>query len=213
MTETVSHPVIDEPSTPGMPFGMGRPAPEYEVAVLREDGTPVEVGETGSIFVRGIPGVSLFAGYLHDEDATASTVDGQGWLRTGDLVTVHANGFMTFSDRAKDMLKVGGENVAASEIEQVIMAVPGVIEVAVVAAPHPMLDEVPVAFVTSSSSTLSLSLADKVVEACRIQLADFKVPREVRIVDELPRSTLNKIAKAELRAALAAELRRTPDAG
>jgi crotonobetaine/carnitine-CoA ligase len=56
-------------------------------------------------------------------------------------------------------------------------------------------------------------LADKVVEACRIQLADFKVPREVRIVDELPRSTLNKIAKAELRAALAAELRRTPDAG
>jgi crotonobetaine/carnitine-CoA ligase len=208
MTETVSHPVIDEPENPGLVYGMGRPAPEYAVEVRRPDNSLVEIGETGSIFVNGVPGVSLFAGYLHDPAATADAVDDQGWLRTGDLVTVHANGFMSFSDRAKDMLKVGGENVAASEIERVIIAVPGVIEVAVVSARHPMLDEVPVAFVTAEDLPADRrdALVGQVLDACRSQLADFKIPTEVRVVDELPRSTLNKIAKAELRAALAAEL-------
>ena len=205
MTETVSHPVIDEPDTPGRPFGMGRPAPEYEVTVLDGDGRPVEAEQTGAIFVRGIPGVSLFAGYLHDEQATRDTVDERGWLTTGDLATVHADGFMSFSDRAKDMIKVGGENVAASEIERVVLEVPGVVEVAVVAARDRMLDEVPVAFVTSSSG--DPGLRDAVLESCRRRLADFKVPRDVRVVDDMPRSTLNKIAKAELRRQLADEAR------
>jgi crotonobetaine/carnitine-CoA ligase len=98
------------------------------------------------------------------------------------------------------MLKVGGENVAASEIESVIASVAGVVEVAVVAAPHRMLDQVPVAFVIAATD--DGELADTVLAACRSQLADFKVPREVRLVDELPRSTLNKIAKAELRKTL-----------
>jgi crotonobetaine/carnitine-CoA ligase len=202
MTETVSHPVMDEPMNAGVPGHMGRPMPEYEVAVLRDDGTPVEVGETGGIFVRGVPGVSLFAGYLHDEEATAATVDEEGWLRTGDLVTLHESGYMQFADRAKDMLKIGGENVAASEIERVIMGVPGVLEVAVVGAPHPMLDEVPVAFVIGAEPAGEIEQA--VLSTCRQQLADFKVPRQVRVVDEMPRSTLNKIAKAQLRQSLRA---------
>ena len=203
MTETVSHAVIDEIETPGHPFGMGRPAPEFEVKVVREDGTPVEPGETGAIFVRGVPGVSLFAGYLHDEAATKEAVDEEGWLKTGDRATVHDDGYMSFADRDKDMLKVGGENVAASEIERVVLEVPGVVEVAVVAARHPMLDEVPVAFVIPAGDRPEL--ADEVLAACTRRLSDFKVPREVRIVDEMPRSTLNKIAKAELRRQLADE--------
>jgi crotonobetaine/carnitine-CoA ligase len=191
---------MDELANPGRPMAMGRPAPEYEVAVRRDDGTPVEPDETGNIFVRGVPGVSLFAGYLHDAEATAATVDPDGWLRTGDRATVHEDGFLSFADRAKDMLKVGGENVAASEIERVIVGVPGVSEVAVVAGRHPMLDEVPVAFVIAADDRPML--AEEIIAACTTRLASFKVPTEVRIVTEMPRSTLNKIAKAELRRAL-----------
>ena len=99
------------------------------------------------------------------------------------------------------MLKVGGENVAASEIEQVIAAIPGVREAAVVGKKHPMLDEVPVVFIIPQSGVDSLTdgLHDNVMAACRSALADFKVPREIRFVDEMPRSTLEKVAKAELR--------------
>jgi carnitine-CoA ligase len=103
------------------------------------------------------------------------------------------------------MLKVGGENVAASEIEQVIAVVSGVREAAVVAKKHPMLDEVPVVFIIPQSGVgkLPQDLHDNVMSACRSNLADFKVPREIRSVDEMPRSTLEKVAKAELRKILA----------
>ena len=111
------------------------------------------------------------------------------------------NGFIKFGDRAKDMLKVGGENVAASEIEQVIAVVPGVREAAVVAKKHPMLDEVPVVFIIPADGVerAPADLHENVMAACRKALADFKVPREIRLVDEMPRSTLEKVAKAELR--------------
>ncbi|MCU1504797.1 MAG: ATP-dependent acyl-CoA ligase [Ilumatobacteraceae bacterium] len=200
MTETISHPVMDEHLNPGRPYAIGRAAPEYEVAVLHDDGTPVEPGETGGIFVRGVPGLSLFAEYLHDAEATRAAVDERGWLRTGDRVRLDDDGFITFADRDNDILKVGGENVAASEVERVIMGVAGVGEVAVVGGPHAMLDEVPVAFVIPLGETNALDA--EILAACRAQLADFKVPREVRIVEEMPRSMLNKIAKAELRALL-----------
>jgi crotonobetaine/carnitine-CoA ligase len=149
MTETVTHPVIDDRHSPGHPLGMARPAPGYDIAVLGEGGSPAAVGETGDLYVRGVPGLSLFACYLHDEQATRSTVDEHGWLYTRDRATIHEDGFLSFADRANDVLKVGGENVSATEVEWVVMAVSGVSEVAVVGAPHPMLDEVPIAFVIS----------------------------------------------------------------
>jgi crotonobetaine/carnitine-CoA ligase len=162
-------------------------------------GTPVEPDEVGELFIRGVPDVSLFAGYLHDEAATAAALD-DGWLTTGDLVQVHVGGAITFRDRAKDMLKVGGENVAASEIERVILTVPGVAEVAVVAAPHDMLSEVPVAFIVPCPEVPDLAAA--VQAACAEHLADFKRPTRIELVDDLPRSTLNKVAKAQLRKGL-----------
>lgn len=199
MTETISHGIVGVLHAPNTPGAIGRPAPEYDIRISREDGSPVAPGETGALFCRGVRGVSMFLEYLHDPAATAASFDEQGWFATGDLVTLLPDGAILFADRAKDMLKVGAENVAASEIERVVLAVPGVREAAVVGKPHPMLDEVAVAFVTLNPGADAAALPAAVIAACRASLADFKVPREVHVVEEMPRATLEKIAKAELR--------------
>ena len=206
MTETITHGTIGNVGFPSASLSMGRPAPEYQIRVT-VDGRPAQPGETGDLTIRGIRGLSLFAEYLDNPQATADAFDADGFFHTGDRVTVGPDGWLYFADRSKDMLKVGGENVAASEIERVIMTVPGVVEAAVVARKDRMLDEVPVAFVRAPEVPPAGrdALGRAVEDACRAALADFKRPREVRIVDELPRSTLEKIAKAELRKLLASE--------
>lgn len=197
MTETISHPIVGDLHTPNRRWSIGRPAAEYEVAVVRDDGTAVDHEETGRLLVRGVRGLSLFAEYLHDPSATAAAFDEHGWFDSGDLVTPHEDGHISFADRAKDMLKVGAENVAASEVERVIVAVDGVTEAAVVGRRHDHLDEVPVVFVVGAAE--DPTLAERVLEECREQLADFKVPRQVYLVAELPRSTLDKVNKGQLR--------------
>jgi carnitine-CoA ligase len=201
MTETITHGIVGEVDQPNTPMSIGRAAAEYSIRVSDDDGAPTPLGGTGNLLIKGIPGLSLFKAYLHNEQATSDSFDAHGYFITGDRVTLLDNGFMKFGDRAKDMLKVGGENVAASEIEQVIAVVPGVREAAVVARKHPMLDEVPVVFIipTAGVDRAPADLYDSIMAACRNALADFKVPREIRFVDELPRSTLEKVAKAELR--------------
>ncbi|MGJ4999944.1 AMP-binding protein [Bradyrhizobium sp. HKCCYLRH2060] len=199
MTETITHGIVGEIDQPNAPMSIGRAAPEYTIRITDDDGRPTEVGATGNLAIKGVPGLSLFAEYLYNAEATRTSYDADGFFLTGDRVTRLAGGFIKFGDRTKDMLKVGGENVAASEIEQVIITVPGVRETAVVARKHPMLDEVPVAFVIPQPGIARDELPGKVLAACRAGLADFKVPREVKLVDEMPRSTLEKVAKAELR--------------
>jgi carnitine-CoA ligase len=191
MTETVSHPIVGGPTE--RTGSMGRPAPEYGVAVLDDAGLPVQPGSTGDLLVRGVPGVSMFAGYLGDAAATAAAYTDDGWFRTGDRVRLDEEGTITFVERDKDVLKVGGENVGAPEIERVLLGVPGVRDAAVVGRPDPMLGDVPVAFVVGSASTEAIDAA------CAESLPAFKRPREIRIVDELPRATLGKVAKAQLR--------------
>jgi len=201
MTETITHGIIGELHQPNIPMSIGRAAPEYEIRVIDDDGAATPVGGTGHLRIRGIPGLTLFKEYLFNAKAMADSFDEDGYFITGDRITLLPDGFLKFADRDKDMLKVGGENVAASEIEQVIVTVPGVREVAVVARKHPMLDEVPVVFVIPQGGVAGAppGLADAILAACRSALADFKVPREVHLVDDMPRSTLEKIAKAELR--------------
>ena len=210
MTETITHGIVSSRDWPSPSLSIGRPAPEYGIAIVDDDERPlaearaVEPGESGQLLVRGVRGLSLFQEYLGNAAATAASYTADGWFRTGDRVDLLADGSIRFGDRTKDMLKVGGENVAASEIERVIASVGGVHECAVVALPHRMLDEVPVAFVLPTAAAPA-DLVAQVQAACRAQLADFKRPHQVRLVNELPRSTLEKVAKAQLRQLLLSE--------
>lgn len=197
MTETVTHGTWTPPQLPAPERSMGMPAPEYEIKVVDDTGAPVAKGETGNLKIRGLRGRALFLEYLNNPEATAASFDAEGWFDTGDRVWQTELGHLRFADRAKDMLKVGAENVAASEIEAVIAGVAGVGEAAVVGRPHPMLDEVPVAFVISP--TPGDDLRDRILTACRHELAAFKVPVDVLFLEEFPRSELNKVAKKELR--------------
>jgi crotonobetaine/carnitine-CoA ligase len=201
MTETITQGIVGDPDEPCGPMTIGRAAAEYEISIRRPDGTQIGPGESGELFIRGIRGVSLFKEYAGNPEATASSFDADGWFATGDSIVMSDEGDLIFGDRLKDMLKVGAENVAASEIEAVIMATGLVSECAVVAQKHHMLDEVPVVFLIAVPGAGG-EVAERVTEACRRDLADFKVPRSVFVVDELPRSTLEKIAKNELRARL-----------
>jgi crotonobetaine/carnitine-CoA ligase len=203
MTETVTHGIVGLRDRANASFSMGRAAVEYELRVLNERQEPCAPGEVGELAIRGVRGLSLFAEYLDDAASTDAAFDGNGFLLTGDRVWRNEDGFFFFADRAKDVLKVGGENVSAAEIERVIFATPGVREAAVVGRPDPMLDEVPVAFVIPSDPE-DRDLADRVMNACRASLASFKQPREVRLVSDLPRATLEKVSKAALRRLLQA---------
>ena len=203
MTETVSQGIIGDVHVANTPMSVGRPAAGYGIRVLRDDlATPVRPGEIGHLQCWGWRGIQMFSEYLGNAQATRDSFTADGWFVTGDRVSFDADGMITFADRDKDMLKVGAENVAASEIERVIMLVAGVHECAVVAQKHRMLDEVPVAFVIPAPGLAPAARAELpacIRAECAAKLADFKRPREVFVVDEMPRSTLEKIHKAELR--------------
>ncbi len=204
MTETLTQGIVSDIDHRGAMGSIGRVAPEYDTQVRRPDGSGLaNPGERGLLYIRGVRGVSLFKEYYRNDEANDKAFDDHGWFETGDIVVMDEDGNLFFSDRDKDMLKVGAENVAASEIESVINQTGWVSECAVVAQKHYMLDEVPVAFVIPQPGSAD-NLPEQILEYCRTNLADFKVPREVILVDELPRSTLEKIAKAELRSRLPA---------
>jgi crotonobetaine/carnitine-CoA ligase len=205
MTETITHGIVGAAHQQNAPMSLGRPSPAFGIHVLDDNGRCVEPGATGDLYVSGQRGVSLFLEYADDPEATHTAFREDGLFITGDRVRLDEQGFLYFADRAKDMLKVGGENVAASEIESVISGVRGVAEVAVVAMKHPMLDEAPVAFVVAATGGRG-DLSERIAEACAASLAPFKRPHQIRIVESLPRSTLEKVAKAELRALLEREV-------
>lgn len=198
MTETITQGIVTDYDHPGSLMSIGRASPGYEISIRRDDGSAAAPGERGRLFIRGERGVSLFKEYFKNPEATAASFDADGWFDTGDLIRIDKDGDLFFSDRDKDMLKVGAENVAASEIEVVIMESGWVSECAVVGQKHFMLDEVPVVFVIPNKAAPE-NLKERLIELCRQNLADFKVVRDVIAVEDMPRSTLEKIAKNELR--------------
>ena len=198
MTETISHGTVVDIHHPGDLMSIGRASPAYEISIRRPDGTSIGVGERGRLYIRGVRGVSLFKEYYKNPQATSDSFDEDGWFDTGDLIRMDDSGNLYFSDRDKDMLKVGAENVSASEVEAVILELGWVSEVAVVAQEHYMLDEVPVAFVIANSAAPP-NLGNRIIEHCKAALPAFKVVRDVHVVDDLPRSMLRKVAKNVLR--------------
>lgn len=199
MTEIVTQGVVGDALLPQVPGTIGRPAPGYDVAVVDERGVAAPDGEPGELRIRGERGVSIFLEYLDDPEATREAFDSAGYFRTGDRVVRRADGAIQFVDRFKDVIKVGGENVAAPEVERVIAGVPGVRDVAVVARRDPVLGEVPIAFVVLDAGVDSAAIPEAVLAACRRVLAKFKVPREVRVLEDFPRVSIGKVSKAELR--------------
>jgi fatty-acyl-CoA synthase len=179
----------------------GRPFWGMDVKVIDlESGRPLGPGEQGEICVRG-PG--LFDGYHKDPEKTAEVLDAEGWLHTGDLGRLDEEGRITYRGRSKDMLKVGGENVAAIEIEAYLHLHPAVKIAQVVGVPDPRLVEVPAAFV----ELVPGREADEaeLIDFCRGRIAGFKVPRYVRFTTEWPMSA-TKIQKFRLRERMLEEL-------
>ena len=171
---------------------MGLPLPGQEVALLDTDGRPSS-DTRGEVIVRG---PNVMRGYLDKPEDTARTLV-DGWLHTGDVGYFDADGYLVLVDRVKDMIIRGGENIYPKEIENVLYTHPAVLEAAVVGRPHAVLGEEPVAFVALRDPDSVTT--EELVELCSTSLARFKVPRDVVILDVLPKNSVGKIAKPELR--------------
>jgi long-chain acyl-CoA synthetase len=200
---TLEHITLSATGQIQRPKSIGRVLPGMELHILREDGTPCDAGEVGEISVRG-PNVML--GYFRDPVETAKALR-DGWLRTGDLGVFDAKGDGYIVDRKKDVIIRGGQNVYPVDIEDVLYHVPGVREVAVIGEPHEALGQVPVAFVSlKPGSTVS---ADALMARCKEELAYYKVPRSIHILDDLPKGPTGKILRRGLRVEFQPEPERT----
>lgn len=197
---------------PDMPFerravSSGYPRPPTEVRVADPDtNIPVEQGQTGEIQFRG---PSAFKAYYKDQAATQASKLADGWVKTGDRGQIETDGSLTFLGRIKDMMKVGGENVAAAEVEAFVQALEGVKMVQVIGGYDERLGEVPVAFVeTAAGASLT---EDDIILACDGQLSKWKIPRAVVFMTEWPMSA-TKVQKYKLRDHLPERFRQTEGA-
>jgi acyl-CoA synthetase (AMP-forming)/AMP-acid ligase II len=193
LTETVSGDTfLDRESIVTKLGSVGRPCLYLELDIWDEQGRSLPAGERGEVVLRG---PKVFIGYWRDADATAAAFAG-GWFHTGDIGVRDEDGYLFIVDRLKDMIVSGGENIAGSEIERVLYEHESVVEAAVVARPDERWGEVPVAYVVVRSEATT---PEQLVEHCRGQLARFKVPKDVVLIDALPRNPSGKVLKRELR--------------
>jgi acyl-CoA synthetase (AMP-forming)/AMP-acid ligase II len=194
LTETVSGDTfLDRESTVSKLGSVGRACQYLELDIWDEHGTSLPAGERGEVVLRG---PKVFKGYWRDPDATSAAFAG-GWFHTGDIGMQDDDGYLYIVDRLKDMIVSGGENIASSEVERVLYEHGSVLEVAVVGRPDDRWGEVPVAYVVMSAP--AAATPEELVEHCRRQLAKFKVPKDVVIIDALPRNPSGKVLKRELR--------------
>ncbi|MEX1145155.1 MAG: FadD3 family acyl-CoA ligase [Acidimicrobiia bacterium] len=174
---------------------VGVPWPGFEVRTVTEAGADAPIGEPGEVVVRG---ETVMRSYFDDPDATAATIDTEGWLHTGDLGTLDADGYLRIVGRIKDMFIVGGFNAYPAEIENLLLGHPRIAQVAVIGVPDDRLGEVPKAFVVLDPGP-PIDAAE-IIEWARGEMANFKVPRSVEFLDALPVNATGKVVKDELRA-------------
>ena len=183
---------------------LGTPLVGIEVRIVDvETGKDLAANERGEVLIRGY---NLFDGYYRDPEKTAQALDSDGWYHSGDIGSLDEHGHIMFHGRFKDMLKVGGENVAAAEVEAVLTRHPMVLLAQVVGLPDQKLDEIPAAFVELKPG--GQVTAEELIVFVKKQIASFKVPRYIRFVDEWPMSA-SKIQKFKLRKDLMVELNLT----
>ena len=171
---------------------VGRPRPGFELRLLDGEGRDVGTGQAGEVLLRG---GSIMAGYLDDPEETDKALSPDGWLRTGDLGELDESGRLRIVGRVKDMFIVGGFNAYPAEIENALLRHPAVQQAAVIGIPDQRLGEVGMAFVVVSGGISG----DDIMEWSRNEMANYKVPRAVEIVDALPLTATGKVLKDELR--------------
>jgi acyl-CoA synthetase (AMP-forming)/AMP-acid ligase II len=181
----------------------GRALPGVEIRVVDDAGNDVPLGEPGEILARGF---NIMAGYLDNPEATAETIDADGWMRTGDIGVMDAGGNIAITDRKKDMFIVGGFNAYPAEIEGMLAEHPAIAQVAVVGVPDERLGEVGMAYVIPRAGQPAPTSAE-IIAWSRQRMANFKVPRYVEVVEALPLNATGKVVRYELRAQAAKTLR------
>ncbi len=176
---------------------IGMPVPSTEVTIRDEDGKELPLGESGEICLRG---PQVMREYWRRPDETAKVMLPDGWLRTGDIGRMDQRGFVFIEDRKKDMISVSGFKVFPNEVEAVIAAHPGVLEVAAVAQSDERAGEVVAVFVVRKDPSLT---AEQIIEHCRHELTGYKLPKHVYFRTELPKTNVGKILRRALRDELA----------
>ena len=180
---------------------VGRAHTNWEIRIVRDDGTTSDVGETGEVCARGY---GVMSGYWDDDARTAETIDGDGWLHSGDLGDMDADGYVRITGRIKDMIIRGGENIYPREIEEFLYTHPDIQEVQVFGVPDERYGEQVAAWVqVRAGSTLS---EDGILAFCDGQITHFKIPRYVKFVDEFPMTVTGKIQKFIMRDRFSKEL-------
>ncbi|RJF88982.1 fatty acid--CoA ligase [Oleomonas cavernae] len=172
----------------------GKPLPGIEVKIVDEHGNSLPPRVVGEICTRS---VGIMAGYWNRPDATAKTIDGEGWLKTGDAGYLDEDGYVYIYDRVKDMIVSGGENIYPAEIESALFGHPAVADVAVIGVPDDRWGEAVKAVVVRKPEVEAS--ADDIIAFARTRIAGYKVPRSVDFVDYLPRNPTGKLLKRELR--------------
>lgn len=171
----------------------GRAIEGVEIACIDDEGRHLPIGETGEIVIRGM---NVMSGYLDDPEATAKAIDADGWLRSGDIGVIDEAGYLRITDRKKDMFIVGGFNCYPAEIEKMLLAHPAILQVAVTGVPDDRMGEVGKAYVVKKPGH-DLE-ADALIDWSRERMANFKVPRQVAFVAELPVNATGKVQKFRL---------------
>jgi acyl-CoA synthetase len=174
----------------------GRALPGVELRLVDEDGADVPAGTPGEILSRG---PDLCLGYT-DPALTAAAFDDEGWYRSGDIGVLDEHGFLTITDRVKDIIIRGGENISAAEVEEALQRLPGVAEIAVVAAPDARLGEHACAIIRMLPGAAPVTLPDVTAHLSAVGLARQKWPEGLRVVDDFPRTASGKVRKVDLRA-------------